>query len=151
MEGIIVGLLIALAPPLVIMWCTKWDDDRLMKGLVTFCFSAIAGGVVGFVIIYLGSGLMPGYSSGDRMGFITKASTKGIFFVTNEVEMQMGTGQQSAIQEPHPFSVPDRKLFDEIQSHLGEKCKVQYRQWLVMPVRVGESNYEVVAVEWLKP
>lgn len=57
----------------------------------------------------------------------------------------------AALQEPHPFSVHNSYLFDEIQGRLGDKAEIHYREWIIMPFWVGESGYEVVSVRWVDP
>lgn len=106
---------------------------------------------LGFVpIAGLTGGFFANYSNGQRIGFITKATTKGIIFRTNEIDMQMGSGQQASLSPHFECSVTDTKTFDEIQGKLGDEVKITYREWLIMPYWMGKSGYEVTKVEWIK-
>jgi len=98
----------------------------------------------------LTGGFYPQYSVGERIGFITKASTKGILFRTNEIDVQMGSGQQASLQPHFEASVPNQQLFEELQPNIGRECKIQYRQWLIMPMWMGDTDYEVMSVEFVK-
>lgn len=115
----------------------------------------IGGGVVTLVALFFTAfigfgleGLYPGYSTGVRHGYITKISRKGVIFKTYEGEMQIGTGQQAALQEPFEFSVKSENVRQKIATLVGsgQRVQVQYRQWLVMPWTVGETGYEIVDV-----
>ena len=55
----------------------------------------------------LTTGFMPTYSEGERIGYVTKLTAKGIFWKTWEGEMQMGTGELASLQEHFHFSVYD--------------------------------------------
>ncbi|KKT29807.1 hypothetical protein A3G55_04105 [Candidatus Giovannonibacteria bacterium RIFCSPLOWO2_12_FULL_44_25] len=104
------------------------------------------------VIVRLASpiGLMPNYSNGERVGYVTKLSYKGLTFKTHEGQLQPGQGSQSALQEPFNFSVSkDRtdvlqKLENAAQK--GTRVRLKYRQWLIMSFFLGESGYEIVEV-----
>ena len=99
-------------------------------------------------IIAATGGLWDGYSTGERIGFITKASVKGIVFKTNEIQIQVGTGDMAALQEPQSLSVPDNQLYAEIVDNLGKRGRFQYDEWLIQPYSHGESGYDVTGVEW---
>ncbi len=112
--------------------------------------------VVGIAILPIGNaaiqattGLLEGYSKGERVGFFTKTSHKGVFWKTYEVQIQVGTGEMAALQSPHPFSVADEKLVKEIRENLGRKARVHYNQWYLLPYRLGDSNYLITKIEWL--
>jgi hypothetical protein len=92
-------------------------------------------------------GIMPTYAEGVREGYITKFSKKGFLWKTWEGQIQVGTGEQAALQAPHDFSVSDAELAAEIRSRLGKRVVLHYRQWLVMPFSVGESGYDVVKID----
>lgn len=129
---------------------TKKDFDGLDKVL----FSVIALVCWGLVYAFIGypvmrsfEGLMPGYSVGVREGYLTKLSTKGVIFDTNEAQLQIGTGQMSALQEPWQFSIPDAELNREARELLGQRVRVNYSEWLVGPFRLGETSYIAVSIE----
>lgn len=117
-----------------------WLVGGCVATLVVLCFIAF----IGFGL----EGLYSGYSTGVRHGYITKLSRKGVIFRTYEGEMQIGTGQQAALQEPFAFSVKSEKVSEKIAKLVGsgQRVQLQYRQWLVMPWTVGESGYEIVDV-----
>ena len=101
-------------------------------------------------ILNLTSGLGKGYSSGIRSGYITKASEKGFIWKTYECEMQIGSGEMSALQEPWQFSIPksEKDLFDKVNGNIGKKAVVHYDQWLIMPARIGDSWYEATSINF---
>lgn len=118
-----------------------------MVGLLITFFTLLVIATVGFGL----EGLMSEYSVGERNGYITKISEKGVVFRTHEGELQLGVGQQASLQEPFTFSVSDHKVLKQIQDAAGknQRIKLHYRQWLVMPWRVGDSGYEITKVEFL--
>jgi hypothetical protein len=122
------------------------DWDRVSNLLLAALCAAIA-----LIIICRGmlsiEGLMPGYSTGEREGYLTKVSVKGFFFKTNEAQIQVGTGNMAALQEPFAFSIPDEKLAIEANNLLGKRVRIRYSQWFVMPMTMGETPYECVEIE----
>lgn len=92
-------------------------------------------------------GLLPGYSEGVREGYVTKLSKKGVLWKTWEGQLQVGTGELAAIQEPYHFSVVGGEMADQVRSMLGKKVTIHYREWLVMPWSRGSSGNEVVKIE----
>lgn len=92
---------------------------------------------------------MRGYSDGTREGYITKVSEKGIYWKTIEGQIQVGTGEMAALQNPFDFSIPKHRkdLQEAITQNLGKKVRINYIQWLIMPYSIGDSGYEVVSIE----
>ena len=125
----------SLEPSLAIV--TLW----LIGGFVSLLLSIP---VLGFT-----TGFYNGYSTGTRDGFLTKVSDKGVIFKTHEAQIQVGTGQMAALQEPFEFSIKDDAVFQDIQSLLGERVRIKYSQWLIQPFRHGGSDYECTSVELL--
>lgn len=111
----------------------------------------VIGIVLGAPIMKCFVGFYSNYSDGFRQGEIVKASTKGIVFVTNELQLQIGTSGENL----HSFSCPDEELWAKVQNvaSIGGKVRIDYRQWLIMPYSVGssEGGYEVTGVEVLEP
>jgi hypothetical protein len=99
----------------------------------------------GIPILRLSTGLLPNYSVGEREGYLTKLSHKGVIWKTWEAEMQIGTGNMSALQTPFQFSVED-KLAIETKLLLGQRVRVHYTEFMLMPYRYGETNYLLTAV-----
>ncbi len=95
-------------------------------------------------------GFVPNYSIGERVGYVTKLSYKGLVFKTYEGQLQIGQGSQGALQEPFAFSVSSdrRDLLQKLESaaQKGTRIRLKYRQWLVMSFRLGESGYEIVDI-----
>ena len=95
------------------------------------------------------TGLMPDYGHGERIGYITKLSHKGVIWKTWEGQMQLGVGELASLQSAFPFSVPDPGVRKTIERYVGQKTRVRlkYRQWFLMPYRLGDSGYEIIAAE----
>lgn len=105
--------------------------------------------VVCYLAIPLGGGLIRGYSDGVREGYITKVSDKGVVWKTWEGQIQMGTGEMAALQQPFDFSISKNKrdLHEAAMANLGKRVRITYVEWWVMPYSVGSSGYEVVSIE----
>jgi len=135
-----------------IIFLMKNDDDGLATCLLSILYWII-GLVLAFgviqVLIPARDGLMRDYSIGTREGFVTKISETGIFWKTYEAQMQIGTGDMSALQAPFNFSVPKNKpeLYIKLQSYQGKKVMIKYSQWLMMPFRIGSSSHELLDIE----
>ena len=99
-------------------------------------------------------GLYRGYSVGERTGYITKIADKGIIWKTIEGQIQVGTGNMSALQAPFDFTIrksrPDLIALADSVGTSNVKIKLHYVQWLVMPYYVGSSGYEVDSIEILE-
>lgn len=142
-------------------------------GIVGFCcgYGSFGGGDVldgcisGFGASFLGvclivplvlwlicatGGLMPGYGEGVRYGYVTKMSHRGLYWKTHEGQMQIGTGEMAALQSPFCFCVPDEEVREQIMPLMGTRQKVglRYRQWFIIPFRLGSSGYEIIGVEF---
>jgi energy-coupling factor transporter transmembrane protein EcfT len=102
--------------------------------------------IVSTPVIKTMGGLQENYSEGLREGYVTKLSNTGIIWKTNEGQLQIGTGQMAALQEPWHFSCPDKDVWDRLNKLLGKKVRIRYRQWLLQPYSEGDSGYEVVSV-----
>jgi hypothetical protein len=99
-------------------------------------------------------GLYRGYSVGERTGYITKMAEKGIIFKTIEGQIQAGTGNMSALQEPFDFTIRKSRpdlivLADSVRTN-SIKIKLHYIQWYIMPIYIGDSGYEVDRIEVLE-
>lgn len=106
----------------------------------------LLGMPISFVIFAgMGLGIYRGYSEGDRIGYLTKLSYRGMFFKTWEAEMQTGTGEQGSLQAPSNFSIPEGAQV-EYQRLMGKHVSVKYVQWIIQPMRQGATDYEAVGV-----
>lgn len=155
MAVIIVLALVCLA---VSGWITKMVYDQQEDGAaaaaafaVGFIVSACVVAVGGPWLAAMTTGVVPGYSDGDRVGYVTKMSHKGYVWKTWEGQIQVGQGSQVATQDPFEFSVVEERIKSELETALtsGKKVKIHYRQWLVMPYKKGSSSYEITSVEIL--
>jgi len=124
--------------------------DRVMGSLVWLFIWSIIMGFSSIPIIASTTGLFQNYSQGERLGYLTKISNKGLFWKTNEGELQIGAGQQAALQEPFKFSVVNLAILEQIQKHVGEHVQLTYQQWLIMPYSIGDSDYEIVSVKFVQ-
>ena len=89
------------------------------------------------------------YAEGSRVGYVTKASVKGIIFKTNEFEVQVGQGQMAALQKPYPMSCPDDELWGKILTvqSSGDKVQIFYTQVWSNPWCMGSTSYRIQRVE----
>lgn len=144
---IILALIIFIS--IAVAYATSSEYDRP--------FSIIMGASAGLVICafvwYPAFGMTGGfyenYSEGERVGFVTKLSKKGFFWKTWEAQLQVGTGELAALQEPFSFSVADPELVEFLESSLGtaNRVRITYSQWLVTPFRIGENSHVATGAE----
>lgn len=91
------------------------------------------------------------YSNGERIGYITKHSVKGVLFKTNEAHMNVTqTGMNSS--EGFDFSIEEPQVVTQINdaSLKGYKVKVTYHElWGLNNFfhNRGETSYFVTQVE----
>ena len=128
----------------VYIWTRKCEHE---PKVVVSVATALAVGIFSHATIGLTSGLMPDYSEWMRDGYITKISKKGVIWKTWEGQMQIGTGEMAAIQAPFEFTATSDEMAVKVQAAIGKKVLLSYREWLVMPFRVGDSGYELVSFD----
>jgi hypothetical protein len=124
------------------MWLWRVDGGiAMVVPLILFIFFVVPA-------IGLTGGLIPDYSVGTRDGYITKMSRKGLMWKTNENEMQVGTGNMAALQEPFEFSIMNSTLLPQLEEAANEaqRVRVHYTQYLIADLRHAESRYVVVNV-----
>lgn len=140
---------IGIALVVLIVGCVllfvKVEDKEIAVVLSFFLLLAVA--LPTYPIVGCAEGLIPDYSNGIREGYITKISKRGVFWKTWEGQLQIGAGEQAALQAPYEFSVSDDALAQKIEASLGKRVSMRYREWYVMPYRVGESGYEALSIE----
>lgn len=132
----------------VLLWASTRDEweTRILGSLMILLIMPLVLFVIGYPAIRFTTGLMLDYSTGEREGYVTKFSQKGIFYKTWEGQIQIGTGEMAALQEPWLFSVPD-DLALSVQSHLGDRVRVTYDEALLLPFRDGETSYLITNIE----
>ena len=143
----IYGIIVLIGFFLGFVWSSVYSRraDTFLTGLVVAAIFAFPT-VIGLKF----EGLLPGYSTGARTGYVTKLSQKGIIFKTWEGEMQLGVGQMASLQEPYKFSIRDPELLEQLQTVAGKNKRVtlSYREWLIQPMRYGDTTYEITGVTW---
>lgn len=149
MTPIIITSIIFIAG-FVVIWLFM-NEDTSVAVLSSFVWLLGGGSICALlfcVISSFTSGTYRGYSTGEREGYLTKVSEKGIIWKTYECQMQVGTGQMAALQEPFDFSIPrwNDKLYKRAQNNIGGKIRLQYVQWFVMPFRIGSTDYETTKI-----
>ncbi len=127
-------------------WREEWYS--LGVGLGTFGV-AIALLALSAFTIPATTGLMPEYSNGSIVGCITEVRHEGIIWKTWEVRIALNAGEPIAYQPPTQLSVPDAILAQRFHDCIGQRVRLAYKGWLLMPFRLGATNYEVTAAEWL--
>jgi hypothetical protein len=106
-------------------------------------------------------GVGANYSSGFRVGFVQKASQKGIVWKSVEGELVLASFRSStkstngavvnSMTNVWRFSVRDAGVAEQIDeaAATGHLVKLSYRQSLFMPSWVQDTPYTIVKVEVL--
>lgn len=99
---------------------------------------------------------MPNYSDGEKSGYITSLSKKGIMFKTWEGSMNMGgmrkevdsEGIAHMVPNTFEFTVHDEKIVKELTSKMetGGFVTLLYDKWLVHPFSV-DSPYIIKGIK----
>lgn len=146
---IVLGILLCAGA--IVIWMATYQES-IGESLVIIGGWLLLGGFLGGLIaIWMAkatTGFYPGYSDGERIGYVTKVSYKGFIWKTYEIEVQIGTGDQAALQKPHRFSTTDKALADQLLSNMGKKGRFHYQEWVLVPFSVGSSDYELTKVDW---
>ena len=94
------------------------------------------------------------YSEGTRSGILTKVSKKGYVFKTYEGEMNVGGFSQGdgTIMPAtiFKFSVPDKSVYDKLESEQGHKVVLHYKQVYKNFFWQGESDYFIHSVSQMQ-
>lgn len=144
---IVLLVLSVTAIVLTIVFAEKYDKAFL--GFMAFLICVAVCGIIFYPLIALTGGLAEGYAIGTADGYLTQLCLEGVIFKTYEGQIQIGTGKLAALQAPGKFSVSDTNIKDQIEKNLGKKVRLTYKEWIIMPFRVGRSGYEVIDVEVL--
>lgn len=144
--------------------CIHIKIARIIARMVSFSGGPdipeyILGGIVVyaclFIVLFLSvpsflcvtNGFYKDYSTGERLGCITKISQKGLIWKTWEGELQTVSGDVAVPGLVFLFSVPDPEVLEEVRDRIGQKVRIQYTEWLLQPYRRGSSGYEIVKVQ----
>lgn len=100
--------------------------------------------------VKLTNGLAENYGMGQIEGYLVSARVEGVLFVTNEVGMQIGTGELSSLDTCFYLSTSSDQIMSMIQDNIGEKVRIYYREWLMQPYRRGNTDYDITDVTILK-
>lgn len=105
--------------------------------------SIIIAVIIGIVIFGKIFGIMPDYSAGEKSGYITSFTHKGIMIKTYEGEMNMGgmrketdaEGKIHIVPNTFKFTVTDESLINDLKhkTEEGEFVTLNYSAWLVHP------------------
>ncbi len=102
--------------------------------------------IVGLVAFYFIAGLS--YSEGTRSGILTKVSKRGYVFKTYEGEILIGGINEGegtiSNTQTFRFSVPEKAVYDKLESLQGHKVVVRYKQVLKPFFWQGDTDYFVV-------
>lgn len=112
--------------------------------------------IIGVLILFIGifvggcvSGVGRDYSSGTRVGVVTKLSQKGIIFKSWEGEMLMAlpAGMNNVDPEKFQFNVETAAVPKvEAAMRSGHRVELVYRQWWISPVSI-DADHVIVDVK----
>lgn len=141
---IIIGLVAVAA--VFLSSLRKGADECLVRTATAIVIAAI----VCYLTIWLGAGLWPDYSNGEKSGTVVEFRKKGWFIKTWEGTMHKGGTADSSGNKPWDFSVNDPKVIEKIKELQGKPVSLTYREWGVQAVTDGSTDYEVIAVKEVK-
>jgi hypothetical protein len=149
MIAVIISLIVIIVPSVAVFLFGNWGE----RDFNSFMNALLAGFVLGLImavlflpLAHVTGGFMPNYSEGTREGYITKVSVKGAIWKTNEAQIQVGTGEMAALQEPFSFSISDPNIAEAVKSYLGDRVRITYKQWLIQPAWYGETTYDCISI-----
>lgn len=92
------------------------------------------------------------YSEGTRAGQLIKISKKGVFFKTNEGELNLGglrIGDQQTALEGNiwSFSVIKKDVLEKVKKYEGKRVKLKYKQRFKSMIWQAKTDYIVIGVE----
>ena len=136
-----------MRPDIVIRRINQRRRPRLkIEGVIISVFVILAALFLGGTSLV---GCAENYSSGDRVGIITKLSEKGLVIKSWEGELLMALPiDVSGTTQPEKFDFNvDPAAVSKVKEALvtGKRVQVIYRQWLLHPIRI-ESNTVVTDV-----
>ncbi len=124
------------------------DKSKAKKVALRLGLALVVFGMLGSAL-YVFATLNYTYSSGDRVGFVEKLSTKGWVCKTNEGELAMvNLPGQPAVR--FSFTVRDDKVVKEIEALHGHKIALTYEEHRGIPSSCfGDTTYFVTGVRKL--
>jgi len=128
-----------------------YTEMDIIMGLFLSCLLTLfVMVIISNTIVPMTTGLFENYAIGQREGYLTTVYVKGIIWKTNEAQIQVGTGELAALQDPFDFSIDNEKLLIDLKKAIGKKVRIKYLQWVILPYRKGESNYLLTDIAILK-
>jgi hypothetical protein len=102
------------------------------------------------VMLYLWLALTWSYSSGERVGYVQKLSSKGWVCKTWEGELAM-VSIPGTTPEKFFFTVRDDAVVEQINQSMGKRVALHYDQHRGLPTTCfGETEYFVTGVKTLE-
>ncbi len=115
-----------------------------LSGAFVFCLGVW---LISFIILApFTGGFLPNYGEGTYEGYITKVEKVGFIWKTYEAEIQVGTGEQAALQQPFCFSIADPDMVKFVTSYSGEKVRIGFTHWMLLDLKKGETFYNCVSI-----
>jgi len=118
--------------------------SKFKKFMLIFTISVV---IIWFIYYFI-CGMT--YSDGTRSGILTKVSRKGFIIKTYEGEMNVGGFSQGdgtiMPASIFKFSVPDKKVYQELEGLQGHKVVLHYRQVFKNFFWQGETDYFIEKV-----
>lgn len=148
MIGLAIVVLVVAA---LVVFCAKWGycEEGNLGGLFAATVSLLIG--IFFIGVPLGAFLIPATGGigpvgcGVSTGYVVDLNYGGLIWKTWDGTILLGTGEQTAVDEPAKFSVANEWLASKIRGLVGQRARVrlEYDEWIVSPFWVG-SNCRVV-------
>ncbi len=91
-------------------------------------------------------GCKPDFSEGEKIGYFTMVTKKGVQWKTWEGEVQLGPGEQMTNQPIWAVSFGDREdLVEQARQARDSRSlvRVKYHKYLVNPITEGATPYRV--------
>ena len=87
-------------------------------------------------VILFFTGIYPEYSEGNRIGYVTKISNKGMIVKSDEATLVQG------LNDSVDFSIGDNDILKQMTLAYNSQnvVAVSYSQWLVAPFRINRTR-----------
>lgn len=130
------------------------SDWNMFVGCLVIVGALLVGSLMtGCAVAKFTGGYMPNYSEGTREGKLLKLSTNGVLYkcgegtlLINEFGVRTSTNKDVGGQNAWEFSCPDAVLRRQLDSAVGKRVVIHYRQWLIAPITQA-TEYTVTGVE----
>ena len=120
-----------------------FDSSSFLTNLAILLI--VCGITVGYPTVRI-FGFYPNWSTGFRDGVITKASTKGWFWKTNELILNRTIGEYDRNMEQVFMSCPGPAAWEKVKAAGSKKVRVYYTEWYLGPWSKGSENRHVTDV-----